>query len=436
MFEDFFVLNARGDLLLAKAYLGVCDEDMYEAAFEAIDREAKRPPFFFLGLYDKFFVYRRHESNYLCLSLRAEGDRQRGLNLLSQMLDIFLQFIQISDENTILSNRILLYEILDEVLYLGEPFNLSASSLRSSFVLSRPKAEEVPLSPYATVARVFQQETTAATPSSSFEVTVKDCLSQSYTVLGKLLHSSIDGCLLFSSQNIHLQEATIALHWASQSILKKTTDSSLFETCLSHDQVSIPYFDRHRAIKFKVAEDTCRLMCFRSEEDVKSPIAITTSIKRYSDSPNKMDLFVILKCNFSHTLAATEVILSIILPINTILAKCQIFTIPSAAAHFSFDNRSKRITHSLGSLNGGEDFHVRYKIRLDDGQNSAVAPFGPLHASYEIVSLNLSNLKVTSMTLSSDGIGSLGQDDPFSENQRVKRTAKYTTIVSNTYELF
>lgn len=130
LIEELFILNARGDLLASKVYLGErCGEEMYEAAFAATTPAEETGPFH-LPLWQRHLVHVQRNDVHLFGSRRDAAEGALALSLLLRVYEVLDAFLSVVDEETILANTFLVSELLEEVIFLGLPFCLSIYTLK------------------------------------------------------------------------------------------------------------------------------------------------------------------------------------------------------------------------------------------------------------------------------------------------------------------
>lgn len=402
MIEELFILNERGDVLASKVYNSEGPIDTAETAFAHM-HEAQSPRFS-LGALDRTFQYVRANDVILCASQIPSNaaSAETTLDLLLDIARVLSALLQGVSEASVVRNPFLVQEVVEETLFLGMPACLSVHALRSELVLS---CTQDTTSGDTLASKVGLDE---AVSRRAVEVRVTDCIRAMYSAAGVCEVFVVSGIVECHTTKLHLQEIHIAVQSESAAGVSRTISDKkrrgILESAMFDAQVNVPYFDKHRILKFKSVEDEMELMKYASSEERTPPMDINCTVKKGGKTVcDRYDVLVVLRTRFAASLIASNVEIVCRMPKSTEEVTCDCRGIEvSKVEDFSFETSSKVARHAVGDVKGGDDLCLKYRVRsaasLRPGQS-----LGTVTVDFDIYGLNVSNVRATSIKLSSEG---------------------------------
>jgi hypothetical protein len=441
MLEELFILNERGDTLIAKRYfilpptsttmIGIMNtrEDMHCALFRmihsgSIDRGySPTSSAVYLGMWE-LNVTIIHRSNLFICVAHPTDTHTEALDFLETLHSLLQDVIGgVLDEVILLDNSVLVQEVVEEMVFLGTPICMSSAALKKDLILSTP-IHIPPLQTHKSSLLWSSFTTIAATPFSGIHadnstvlqmsLQVLEVLNATYDVSCRRVSSRVYGQIHFKSTNLHLQEISVSL-----SLHESNTKSTLYDSALFDERVDIPLFDQHQRLRFKANEDNFCIMQYSIFLEPTPPFNATVSLKRNKTDDQRCSIFIIIRTNFSSDLLAKDVSIQSSIPKSAENVTCEVHGMSDATKRFECKYGEHRIIHALPDICGSSDLSVRYKMRIATGYDATL--FGPIELQYSIPDLSYTSLRVSHIALSSDGIGSNIEHD------QVARSVIYTS---------
>ena len=440
LIEEVFILNARGDVLLRQRHgnppTNIDDpSELCEMVYhKVVARPSAEPTLRIRGTAGMTVAVVRRNNVFFCGSFRESSSSEdievaevERFDWLERLCSDITGLIGHIDEISVLQNKVLLSEVLDELLFRGWPVCESIASLPRNTLLSSSPAPP-PESSFSSLSLLTHKPTE---PQGEYLIVeVMDTLHLHMDSLSRKISHCGEGRVSVLMNEGSYHDVEMALEWSRQIFPANTVAS--FNNCSFHKDIDIPHFDKHKKLKCKLALHQTTLLHYTVPADaLMGPIQLQTSLRRHRTLDMNYDLFIILKSNFSSQLQAENIKLRLLVPETTLDIRCDSTSPDTLSRGFMYHSRRLEVVHDGISLQGGQDAHIRYKLRLSSPLD-AVSDVGPLFFSYSITGLNLAGLRVSSIVLGSDWTArSLSSDLLTSQSsKRVHREVRYSTHVN------
>ena len=148
--SQFFVLSARGDMILSRDFRGDIPRLSNEIFFRNVKfwngKQQDAPPIFVCFFFMKKekqnveginFLYIKKSALYFVMTARWNVSPSFVVELMNRISKVFKDYCGVLSEESIRKNFALLYELIDEMVDNGYPQWMSSESLKT-FVFNEP----------------------------------------------------------------------------------------------------------------------------------------------------------------------------------------------------------------------------------------------------------------------------------------------------------
>lgn len=142
--------------------------------------------------------------------------------------------------------------------------------------------------------------------------------------VGNILRADVDGHIQMRAYLTGTPECKFGLN--DKLVIDKSekgvSDAVELDDCRFHQCVRLNDFDADRSISFVPPDGEFELMRYRATTNVKLPLRVIVTVTEIGTTKVSYDLTI--KTNFSNKLSATNVVLRIPTPLNTVNVDCQV----------------------------------------------------------------------------------------------------------------
>jgi AP-2 complex subunit mu-1 len=227
------------------------------------------------------------------------------------------------DENHIRKHFVLIYELLDEIIDYGIPQLTEVQLLKQYIQEGGLKLDQLTM-----LERLTQltQQATGATQWRSEGIFYKknevflDVVESVNTLIshkGTILRSSVSGEIKVTCQLSGMPDCKFGLNDKLVMQRENKDDRGIaIDDIKFHQCVKLGKFDKERAITFVPPDGKFDLMTYRVTQNINLPFKITPDIQEFGGT--KIEYKITLKSLFEHNYYATNVVMRIPCPRNTI----------------------------------------------------------------------------------------------------------------------
>ena len=291
------------------------------------------------------FLHMRHENLYLVAVTRLNVNAAMVFEFLDRLVSIGKSYFGKFDEDSVKSNFVLIYELLDEILDFGYPQNSETDTLKlyitTEGVQTEKKAKEdtSKITIQATGAISWRRQDIKYRKNEAF-VDVIESVNLLMSSTGTVLRADVTGNVQMRAYLTGTPECKFGLNdrlvlseaanndsgnpegERTPKSTKAAAGSVTLEDCQFHQCVRLGKFDTDRTISFVPPDGEFELMRYRCTENINLPFRVHPIVNELSKS--KVEYQIAVKANFASNLSATNVLLSIPTPLNTTGVDCRV----------------------------------------------------------------------------------------------------------------
>uniref|UniRef100_A0A7S2TGB3 MHD domain-containing protein n=1 Tax=Lotharella oceanica TaxID=641309 RepID=A0A7S2TGB3_9EUKA len=329
-----------------------------------------------------------------------------AMEFLLRVTKVFKDYCGIFTEESIRSNFILLYELLDEIMDYGVIQGTSSDTLKS-YIFNEPVVVEKKKTKFQLPK--FNPKTTSSDATNkpiSFKdskqggkdeifVDIFERISITFNSNGNVLHNAIDGTIQMKSYLSGNPELKLALN--EDLTIGKQSGSGNYgvvgiDDCNFHECVRLDDFDSQRIISFHPPDGEFVVMNYRITSDFRIPFRIFPFFEL--SSPYKVELIVKIRADIPENNSGTNIVVAFPVPKSTSSASSTM-GIGVTGQSTEYDSKKQQVLWKIKKMAGGTEHTLRTKVVLTKPHTSSVRKeIGPVSVNFEVPLYNPSSLQV------------------------------------------
>ncbi|BFZ61149.1 clathrin associated protein complex medium subunit [Saitoella coloradoensis] len=336
MISAIFLYNHKGEVLISRLYrqdLKRSVADLFRV--QVISNADVRSPVTTIGSTTFFHV--KHENLYLAAVTRTNVNAALVFEFLYRVVGLGKDYFGKFDEESVKSNFVLIYELLDEILDFGYPQNSESDTLKMYITTEGVKSERAlaadssKITIQATGAMSWRRSDIKYRKNEAF-IDVIENVNVLISNTGAVLRADVSAQVMMRAYLSGMPECKFGLNdkllldeSAFQSGSSSTTrtkaakaaaGSVTLEDCQFHQCVKLGKFDTDRTISFTPPDGSFELMRYRATENINLPFRIHPIVKEIGT--RKVEYQIAVKANFGSKLYASNVVIKIPTPLNAV----------------------------------------------------------------------------------------------------------------------
>uniref|UniRef100_A0A6A7GAC2 Apm1, medium subunit of the adaptin 1 complex n=3 Tax=Hirondellea gigas TaxID=1518452 RepID=A0A6A7GAC2_9CRUS len=311
-----FFLDQKGKVLISRNYRGDVPMSCVDKFCELLATEdiGARSPI--MNRDGVTYVYISHNNLYLLAITKRNANAMLILCFLYRVVEVFEDYFNQLEEESIRDNFVLIYELLDEMMDFGFPQSTEAKILKDYICVLEKHTIEIRPPPTLTNAVSWRAEGIKHKKNEVF-LDVVEKLNLLVASNGTVLHSEIIGALKMKSYLSGMPELKLGLN--DKLVLEQRRrrlgqrgkmvemDDIRFHQC-----VRLARFENDRTISFIPPDGEFELMSYRLDTKVRPLIWIEAHVEPHSHS--RIEYMVKAKSEFKRRSTANNVEISIPVP--------------------------------------------------------------------------------------------------------------------------
>lgn len=340
--QGFFAFNQKGDVLISRLYRTDLKRSIADVfRIQVISNPDVRSPIVTLGSTSFFHV--RVNNIYLLAVTKCNANAALVFEFLYRFISISRSYFGKLEEDSVKSNFVLIYELLDEILDFGYPQNAETDALKMYITTEGVRSElavredSSKITIQATGATSWRRADVKYRKNEAF-VDVIESVNLLMSKEGAVLRADVDGQILMRAYLSGTPECKFGLN--DKLVLQRKAERNgggnggaasgddgadgavELDDCQFHQCVRLGKFDTDRSISFIPPDGEFELMRYRSTTNISLPFKVQSHVVEPSRS--RVEYTISLKATFDAKLSATNVSLRIPTPLNCSGANCKV----------------------------------------------------------------------------------------------------------------
>jgi AP-4 complex subunit mu-1 len=351
---------------------------------------------------------------FFVATTRGNISSAQAFEILHRIVRIIRDYTGVLTEDAVRRNFVLIYELLDEVLDLGYPQEMSTEELKS-YVFNEP----VELETHSSLAnamdklRIGERKTVSSSAaqrsvissaekdrkggaSNELFVDIIEKLHATFDAAGKLQSSFIDGSIIMrsflsGSPEIHLGlNADLAIGRGPRDAPQPgsvAVDDMNFHRC-----ANLTAFESDRMLAFYPPDGEFTLLNYRCSGEFAMPFRV---YPYFEDAGQvRVDLVLRIRAEFPEQCHASNVIVQFPVPESAVSVGFEVGT-PQPGQETEYKQNERMAYFRVKKLSGGSELHLRAKVAFSTVPSKlARKQIGPVSMTFEVPMFNVSGLNI------------------------------------------
>ncbi|KAJ5072206.1 adaptor protein complex 1 mu subunit [Anaeramoeba ignava] len=325
--SGILIINPKGTILISRIYRGEFSIIKIKNFFNKIreqENESEKKPI----IEDQegtSYIFITHNSLDFVGIAKTTTNLNVGIiiEFLYKTIQVFQDYFQIVNEESITDNYVLIHQLLDEMMDFGYP-QLSESSLLKEYISSEANqfVESNQKNSITTVltSAVSWRSGNAIFKKNEVYVDVSEKLQMTISSTGRVINSEIIGSIkmfprLTGNPTVHLglnDKIRLSETLNSTTEKSKANPQIEFDDLKFHPCVRLKEFESSRTITFIPPDIKFELMSYRISGKVKPPFLVETMVEKHPGS--RIEYLIKVKSMFNEKWEAKKVL--VIIPVS------------------------------------------------------------------------------------------------------------------------
>ncbi|GJJ12305.1 hypothetical protein Clacol_006546 [Clathrus columnatus] len=313
-------VTSKGEVLISRLYRTDLKRSIADVfRIQVISNNDVRSPIITLGSTSFFHV--RVNNLYLLAVTKNNANAALVFEFCYRFVSIARSYFGKLDEESVKSNFVLIYELIDEIIDFGFPQNSEIDTLKTYIT-----TEGVRLSTGEESSKITNQATGSISwrrgdvkyKKNEAFVDVVETVNVLVSANNTVLRADVDGHIVMRAYLSGTPECKFGLN--DKLVLDKGDrpvggDAVELDDCHFHQCVRLNQFDSDRTISFIPPDGEFELMKYRGTTNISLPLRVLPTITEIGT--REVSYALTVKANFNTKLSATNVMLRIPTPLNT-----------------------------------------------------------------------------------------------------------------------
>jgi len=362
MIGGLFIYNHKGEVLISRVYR----DDIGRNAVDAFRvnvihaRQQVRSPV--TNIARTSFFHIKRSNIWLAAVTKQNVNAAMVFEFLLKMCEVMgAYFGKISEEN-VKNNFVLIYELLDELLDFGYPQNTDTGILKTFITQQGIKYRR-----------------------NELFLDVIEYVNLLMSPQGQVLSAHVAGKVVMKSYLSGMPECKFGINdkivvdskGKSGDESSRTKSSIAIDDCQFHQCVKLSKFETEHAISFIPPDGEYELMRYRTTKDISLPFRVIPLVREVGRT--KLEVKVVIKSNFKHSLLAQKIEVRIPTPLNT--SGVQLICMKGKAKYKASENA---IVWKIKRMGGMKESQISAEIELlqTDSKKKWTRP--PISMNFEV----------------------------------------------------
>jgi len=384
MIRSLFICSLKGDIIIEKHWGGHVSRSIIEQFFMEASKHATgdAPP---IVSTPKFFIFHIQAGDlYFVCPVQGEVPPLYVFEFLQRVVAIFKEYFGEVNEESLKSNFVSVYELLEELMDGGIPFMTESNVLKEivyppSILSALGAASISTVLPEGVLTNIPWRKANVKYTANEIYFDITEEMDGIFDGNGMLVASTVHGTIECQSKMSGVPDLTLRL-----------TNPRMLDDWSFHPCVRYARFEHERVVSFVPPDGSFRLMTYRINQQIQAPLYCKPQIS-FGDTGGKVNVMVGTKNCGGKTVE------NVVVHIPFGPSICSVNLSPTLGT-VSFDDISKVCKWDIGKIPKDKAPLLTGNISLSPG---AVAPeSGPtVTVEFHVEMFAVSGIKVDTLTL-------------------------------------
>lgn len=390
-----FILDLQGKVIISRDYRGDVKAKVAEkfiTRLNELEESNKLTPVIYDENEGVTYMYVLHNNIYLMCVTIGNVNATATLSFLHRLVDVFTQYFQALEEESLRDNFVIAYELLDEMMDFGYP-QFTESKILQEYIKTDAYKMEVETRPPMAVTNAVSWRTEGIKyKKNEVFLDVVESVNLLVNSNGTVVRSEIAGALKMRTYLSGMPECKLGLNdkvlfeTQGRNTRSKSVD---LEDMKFHQCVRLARFENDRTISFIPPDGAFDLMNYRLSQDVKPLIWVECQVEKHSRS--RTEYLVKARSQFKERSAAGNV--EIILPLPPDATQPTVRTSTGSAVYAP---ELEAMVWKIKNFPGGREFLLSCKFGLPSvaAEEDVHGRLPPIRVKFEIPYFTVSGIQV------------------------------------------
>lgn len=331
MLSAFYIMNAKGDVLISRLYRSDIKRNSSDQfRIQVLSNPNIRSPVTTIS--NISYLHIRNEELFLVAALRQNANLAIVFEFLYKVVRLGESYFGRLGEAEVRNNFVLIYELLDEICDFGYPQTTESQTLKQ-FITTESvrndrsvRSDPQQISIQATGAVPWRRPDIKYRKNEAF-VDVVEQVNILISSVGTVLRSDVTGSVVMRAYLSGMPECKIALNDAigpeshsseqmgSNGGSSSSSNKVVLDDCQFHQCVNLSDYEKNRSVQFVPPDGECELIKYRAMSNIQQPFRVTPVVT--SNGSTIVSYSIHLRALFDSKLSAQAIVIKIPVPPNT-----------------------------------------------------------------------------------------------------------------------
>ena len=387
-------MNAKGDLLISRVYRDDVVKGVASQFRQYIMSEKSVVPVKIVG--QTVFYHIRVNSLYIVALTRNNNNAAVVFEVLHKIVEVFQAYFNKLDEETIKSQYVLIYELLDEILDFGYPQFCTKDELQSLITFGKAKQIQRGNIQIQATGQIPWRSPDIFYKKNQLFLDVIESVNLTVSAKGTILANDVVGVIKMRSQLSGMPDCSLGMNDKALLLGDATQKKSIqLADVIFHQCVRLTRFDQDRSINFIPPDGDFDLMKYRTTDNISQQFRLLHNIKESSKTHLSVDVNV--RALFSEVQYGENVRIKIPVPKNVALCKTR-----CTAGTARYHPEHAAILWRISRFNGNTQQTITVDVDLVQTTQTQRWDKPPILMDFVIPALTATGLQIRYLKIASD----------------------------------
>ncbi|CAI4232320.1 unnamed protein product [Auanema sp. JU1783] len=372
MIGGIFLYNHKGEVLICRFFRDDITRDAVNAFRVNVihARQQVRSPIALIG--GVSFMYKKIGAVWVVAATKKDANAPAVFEVLQKLSVTMVDYFGKITEDSVRSNFVLIYELLDELVDFGYPQLTDASILKTYITQSGVRAvtreEQQQITSQVTGQISWRREGIKYRRNELF-IDVVEYVNLLMSQQGQVLSANVAGKVIMKCFLSGMPECKFGINdkitmlnsagsrSRSEDPTKPPRVMIAIDDIQFHQCVRLGRFETERTISFVPPDGQCELIKYRTTQDIKLPFRVIPLVREVSKS--RYEIKVVLKSDYKPNLLGQKIEVRIPTPPNT--CNVSVLCLKGKGKYKSGENA---IVWKIKRLAGGKELQISAEIEV------------------------------------------------------------------------
>lgn len=390
--NSLFVLNQAGDVIIEKHWRGLINRSICEVFWLAATKASsfsEVPPVIPAAGGRFHLVHLKATELWYVAAVERDESPLMVVEFLQRVDDVFKDYFKTVSETSLKDNFVSVYQLLEEMMDNGMPFNTEPNQLRAmipppgTFVddlkdkVEGKSSSDAAQLPEGAMGAIPWRRVGVKYAANEIYFDIIEDIDAIVDVNGQVVSSEINGRIMSTCKLSGMPDLSLVFR------NPRIIDDTSFHPCVRYAR-----WEQSKIVSFVPPDGAYKLMEYRVRSQITFPIYVRPTVS-FMDGSGKIS--VVVSAKVSSDLVVEE--LKLVIPWDKCVSSC---SLSSPNGKVDYNDRTKLATWDIGKLSTGKTLTLSGTIHLASGVKTTNPS---IEVSFKVPMFSASGLKVESLAV-------------------------------------